>query len=347
MSKQEVKAFEEKLNLVEKTFEGITENNARISKLDGAIACLREERNDACEPDIPNYQRIFEKKIKKLTDEYDEKHRPKDNYMPEGIGWWLLFLTLPFIIACYSFFVEKGATIGKDVMIFFVAFAIGAVIPVVVFLVSLYLIITHKARVKHYIKRNRKRLKEMEAYKSEAEKEVHKARAGYEKKCAQYQKELAQDREIDEKIERYRRQKAELSKTVKDDTAVLKALFDELQTPEEYRSPPFLTAMKIYFHADEKAIETGKMTALESLQEAYKAFRKTEEDAEIDQLANRHAARQEEKIRKLRAEHLAEINARREAEREKAERERREREEAEKIKRWNELDKWAEEVNAQ
>lgn len=347
MSVQEAKVIESKLNLLEKTYESINENKKSISKLDGAIACLQEERYDSRRPNLPTYEMAFDKELKRLTDKYDKDHTPKKVYMPEGIGWWLLFLTLPFAITCYSFFIEKGATIGKDVMIFFVAFAIGATIPVIVFLVSLYLMISYKARVKGYFKRNRKRLKAIKTFTPDAEKAAQKAKAEADRKYAEYQREQAENQKIDAQIERYCQQKAELNKTVRDDTAIIKALFDELQTPEEFRNANYLIAIQAHFYIDKEAIVAGKMTAMESLQEAYKSLRKTEEDFEIEQLAQRHADREKAKINKLRAQHQAEVNARLEAKREKEERERREREEAAKIERWKELDKWWEVVEAQ
>lgn len=347
MSKEEVKAFEAKLKLLEKTYESVNENKTSISKLDGAIACLREERCDSRRPNLPTYEMAFDKELKRLTDKYDKDHTPKEVYMPEGIGWWLLFLTLPFVLTCYSYFIDKGATIGKDVMIFFVAFAIGATIPVIVFLVSLYLMISYKARVKGYFKRNRKRLKAIKSFTPDAEKAAQKAKAEADRKYAEYQRKQAENQKIDAQIERYCQQKAELNKTVRDDTAIIKALFDELQTPEEFRNANYLIAIQAHFYIDKEAIVAGKMTAMESLQASYQSLRKTEEAFEIEQLAQRHADREKAKIDKLRAQHQAEVKARLDAKREKEERERREREQAAKIERWKELDKWWEGVEAQ
>ena len=347
MSKQEVKTFQDKLNFIEKTFDAVEENRKSISKLDGAIACLQEDRYNAKRPNPPTYEMAYEKELKRLTGKYDEDHTPQKVYMPDNLIWWFVFLTLPFVITCYSYFIEKDAAIGKDVMIFFAIFAIAAIIPIIVFLGYLCAIISYKGRVKRYFKRNRKRLKAIESFKPDAEKAGQRARTEAERKYAEYEARQKANQKIDAQIENYCQKKAELSKTIKDDTATLTALFDELQTPKEYRNAINLIAIMVHFHLDEEAIAAGEMTAMESLQGAYASLRKADEEFEIEQLANRHAARKEKEIREMREKHLAEARAREEAKREKEEKERREREEADKLKRWKELDEWADVVNAQ
>lgn len=347
MSKEDAKAFEAKLKLIEKTYESIDENKKSISKLNGAIACLQEERHDSRRPYLPTYEMAFDKELKRLTDKYDEDHTPEKVYMPDHLIWWFVFLTLPFALACFSYFVDQKETITREGMYIFVPFGIAAVIPVIVFFVSLYLIISHKGRVKRYFKRNRKRLKAIESFKPDAEKVAQKAKAEADRKYAEYQRGLAENQKIDAQIERYCQQKAELNKTIRDDTAIIKALFDELQTPEGFRNANYLIAIQAHFYIDKEAIVAGKMTAMESLQASYQSLRKTEEDYEIEQLARRHAAREQAKINAERSRHQAEIRAREEAKREKEERERREREEEAKRKRWKELDDWADIVNNQ
>lgn len=341
MSKEEVKSFAAKLDLIEKTYKHVNEKKKSISKLDSAIACLQEERHDSRRPNLPTYEMAFDKELKRLTDKYDKDHTPKKVYMPEHLIWWFLFLTLPFVLACISYFIDQNETIPKEGLLIFILFGIAAVIPVIVFFVSLYLIISRKGRVKRYFKRNRKRLKAIESFKPDAEKAAQKAKAESDRKYAEYQRAQAENQRIDAQIERYRLQKAELNKNVRDDNAVIAALFDELQTPEDFRNENYLIAMQVHFHLDEKAIAAGKMTAMESMQASYQSLRKTEEDYEIEQLAQRQAARERAKANALWAQRQAEFRAREDAKREEEDRERREREEAAKRKKWKELDDWA------
>lgn len=341
MNAKESKHFEQRLEAAEEAFKTLNENKKKIKELSWAIEELKDNLKYPSEPNQPSSEYFYDKAMKKHMDEYDDSHKPKEHYMTEGIGWWILFLTLPFVGACFAYFnggdtIQDMASLEK---ILFIALCVVGPIPVIVFLVDIFLIISYKPRLNSYFKKNRKRLQEIENYKPKAEKSAAMEYAKYERKCEEYKIQLAKYNEDSEKINRYNNKYAELKKAVKENEALLSEIFDELNTPKEYRDEHHLSLIKTMFLVDLSSL-TAETTVADSLQHAYDVFRESDEEYEIAQLANRRMNREIEKINAERAARLA-------AKLEKEEDERRKREEAQKRKEWEELDKWAEIVESQ
>lgn len=339
MSKKDRKYFEQRLEQAEESFKTMSESKKKANELSWALAELRDGHKLPNSPKKPDYQKVFDEKVNRLAQRYDEKNQPKKCYMPDGLFWWILFLTLPFAGACVAYFNDNSMDMmGLVEKILFIALCIVGPIPAIVFVVDICRIISYRPRVKHYLKRNRKRLAEIEKFKVDAEKEVKRAQGKYENDCEDYQREIEKYNEDEKKIERYTKRMEENRNAVSECESFLAQFFDEMDTPKEYRDEHHLGLIKLMFSVDSSV--APETSPADSFKHAYGVFREGDEEYEIAQLANRRMNREREAIRAERAEREA-------AKREKEEKERREKEEAEKLKRWKELDDWADVVNAQ
>ncbi len=320
MSADERKVFISKIETAQANFKTIEESRNKISNLCGAIECLEEENKKIKQPTEPNYQNVYDNKIKSLTEEYDETHKPKRPYFNGSVFWWILFLSFPCIAAALSRFGYLAEANDGEKIVLFCAIAVG-LIPIVVLILNIISIISYKPRLNSYLKNNKARLLEIEKFKSKAEKAVERSREFYRDSCEKYKENLVNL----EKIERYRSQWKDLGKLIKEKEAELIEFFDEMQMPKEYCDVQHLKLMNTYFVKYAKEIDLDEITALEVLQIAYNDFRKTDDEIEIVELAkrqiNRKIAEEERKEREKRLKEEAvqrRIREREEKEREEA-----------------------------
>ena len=141
MNVKESKYFEQKLETAENAIKAVNENKKKIKELSWAIEELKDNHKYPSKPNQPGFQSFYDKAIKNHMDQYDESHKPKKHYMSEGIGWWILFLTLPFVGACIAYF-NGGGTMEEMKMLektLFIALCVVGPIPALVFLIDIFL----------------------------------------------------------------------------------------------------------------------------------------------------------------------------------------------------------------
>ncbi len=331
MSVNERKAFVSKIEAAQENFKIIRESREKIGNLNGAIEYLEEENKRIKQPNEPNYQNVYDNKLKSLTEEYDKTHKPKKPHIISFFVW----LTIIVSTVCLLVFFSEFETWSQVSDAFKIIFLVG-ILPIFLLFLNILSIILYKPRLNNYLKNNKARLLEIEKFKPEAEKAVERSREFYRTSCVKYEECLVGF----EKIERYRIQWRDLRALIKRKEAELSEFFDEMQTPQEYRNEYSVIVIKSYFESNESDVDSDKKCVIEFFDQVYIKILQDDQEEEFQSLARRN-------INSDFARMDAEVRAMREAEAEKQRRKWAKEEEERKAEEYKKLEKFAEIVDNQ
>ncbi len=298
MIPEQREAISQKINEAEYKLEQIQKTANRIAEIDKAIRCLTEDRRKTTAPAYPDVQAAFTAKMEKMTKAYDDEHQPKRKALAKSIVACAICTSLcglPFLIELFHWSTQSGTEK--------IASLILGLLPVLIswtfLILRIYQKATYNARLHIYRTTNQKRLQAIEGFKPHAVAAANDVLSAYDKKHAQYLEDETFNQAIDEKIAGYQRKKNGLLNEQRREKERVRAIFDELETPKEYRDAHHLALLKAFFLVDAVIdMDENALTPKQSLQDAYESFRNDDADREIRELANRQESRERARLQR-------------------------------------------------